>query len=82
MFFVIKLYFIFFYLLVEKGVCIVFLYLGLEFYFNMEMCLGEGSGVVLVMFIIEVVCVIYNNMGEFVVSNIVLLGNMIFDLNS
>lgn len=48
----------------------------------MEMCLGEGSGVVLVMFIIEVVCAIYNNMGEFVVSNIVLLGNMIFDLNS
>lgn len=48
----------------------------------MEMCLGEGSGAVLVMFIIEAVCVIYNNMGEFAVSNIVLLGNMIFDLNS
>lgn len=82
MFFAIKSYFIFFYLSVEKGARIAFSYLGLEFYFNMEMRLGEGSGVVLAMFIIEVVCAIYNNMGEFVVSNIVLSGNTIFDLNS
>lgn len=82
MFFAIKLYFIFFYLLAEKGARIALLHLGLELYFNMEMRLGEGSGAALAMPIIEAACAIYNNMGELAASNIVLLGNTTFDLNS
>lgn len=75
--FVVRFYLILLYFLVEKGVCIVFVYLFMEFYLYMVMWLGEGSGVVLVMLIVEVVCVMFYNMGELVVSNIVLLeGNV------
>lgn len=40
----------------------------------MGMWLGEGSGVVLVMYLVDVVCVMYNNMGLLVESNIELSG--------
>lgn len=61
----IREYMIVFYLLVELGIKRVLDILKLDFLLNMDMRLGEGSGVVLVFDIIEVLNYIYKNMVIF-----------------
>lgn len=56
----------------EKGARIALAALGLEPYLSMEMRLGEGSGAVLAMPLVDAACAIYNQMGTLAGSNIVL----------
>ena len=56
----------------EKGARTALAHLELEPYLNMGMRLGEGSGAVLAMPIVEAACAMYSNMGQLAASNIVL----------